>query len=1026
MQIPKIFFLILLLLPLSASLQSVKGLVKDESTGEPLIGVNVLEMGTSNGTITDLDGQFTIDISKVPTIIQISYIGYESIELNISDRSFMTISMKPSSAFIDEVVVVGYGVQKKSVVTGAISKVKSEDLEDMQVSRIESALQGRTSGVRVTQNSGQPGAASVVRVRGTTTLGNSDPLYVVDGVIISGGIDYLNQGDIESIEVLKDAASASIYGTRGANGVIIVTTKKGSDSQLKVNYNAYYGLQRPWRKLAVLDATEYATLMNESSLAAGQNVIFPDPSSLGAGTDWQDAVFHYDAPITSHELSISGGNGTSTYFSSFSLFDQQGIVSSAQSSYKRYSARFNSEHKVSKRFKFGNTLAYTRVKGIGVAENTEYGSPLGRAVNIDPITPLYETNPDVLNSTVFTSFPVVKDENGVFGISKYVTSEILNPVAALQVQQGSGWSDKVVANLSGEFTIADGLKLRATAGGDLAFYGGDNFTPIYYLNAANRNDVTKYARNQNKGLHWILENQLVYERKLGNHDFSILVGASKDREFGEGIGGAISNLPVTNIKDASLSFATPVETQTYYGFEYDSRLMSYYSRLNYNFKQKYLLSAIIRRDGSSKFGSNNLYGTFPSLSLGWVLTEESFLPANGAVQFLKLRASWGKNGNDRIGNFLYVPTVVTGPNYTLGVNDNLIIGAAPINLANPDLRWEETTQYNLGLDGVFFKNIKASIEYFVKKTDGILQSFKIPDFIGFQSPIANIGKVDNKGVEVELGYGKKIGRDIDFDISGNVSYVDNVVTYIAPDRDFNPGQFFSPQGLEITRTTVGYPIGHFYGYKTNGLFQNQGEVDGYTNSDGQLLQPDAAPGDIRFVDVNGDGILDADDRTYIGDPTPHWTYGVTMKLGYKAFDFAVFGQGVAGNQIYKATRRFDLQMANLTGDALTRWTGEGTSNSYPRLVLNDPNKNFSRSSDFYVEPGDYFRLKNVQLGYTLPSALATKISLAKTRFYVSINNALTFTKYSGFDPEIGAGNGVDRGIYPQARSFVFGVNVTFK
>jgi TonB-linked SusC/RagA family outer membrane protein len=1014
----------MLLLPLTAFLQTITGLVKDGANSEALIGVNVVEKGTSNGTITDIDGKFELALTTQNATLVFSYIGYQDTEWLVNNQTECMISMNTSAAFLDEIVVVGYGVQKKSVVTGAISKLKSEDLEDMQVARLESALQGRTSGVRVTQNSGQPGSAAVVRVRGTTTLGNSDPLYVVDGIIISGGIDYLNQGDIESIEVLKDAASASIYGTRGANGVILVTTKKGKKGGMKVNYSGFYGTQRPWRKLALLDATEYATLMNEASLAAGQGVIFDNPRSFGAGTDWQDAVFRYDAPIQQHELSISGGNEKSTYFASFALLDQDGIVSAAQSNYKRYTARFNSEHKVSKRFTFGNTVAYTRVDGQGIAENTEFGSPLGRAVNLDPITPLYETNPDVLNSTVFTNFPVVRDENGVFGISNYVTSEILNPVAALQVQQGNGWSDKVVSNVFGEFEIFKGLKYRASAGGDLAFYGGRNFTPIFYLNAANRNDITRFNRTQNKGLHWIIENQLIYQNRFGDHDITFLIGASRDRAFGEGIGGTISNIPVDNIEDASLLFATPVETQAFYGFEYDSRVASTYSRLNYNYKEKYIFSGVLRRDGSSKFGKNNLYGTFPSVSAGWVISEESFMPTNKNINFLKLRASWGLNGNDRIGDFLFIPTVTTGSNYTFGADNNLTIGATPLILANPDLRWEETSQLNIGLDMVLFKNVKLTAEYFLKKTDGILQTFRIPDFVGFQSPIGNIGKIENEGFELELGYSKSV-NDWNFDFSGNISYNDNIVTFIAPDRDFNPGQFFSPQGLEITRTSVGLPVGYFFGYKSNGLFQNQAEVDAYTNADGQKLQPNAAPGDIRFVDHNGDGVIDADDRTFIGDPTPKWTYGTNFRVDYKNFDLNIFGQGVFGNDVYRATRRFDLQMANLTADALGRWTGEGTSQHYPRLVMNDPNMNFSRSSDFYVESGAFFRIKNIQLGYTLPEKWAKVLSLGKTRFYGTVNNALTFTKYSGFDPEIGAGNGVDRGIYPQARSFIFGVNVTF-
>jgi len=934
--------------------------------------------------------------------------------------------MEEDVADLDDVVIVGYGVQKKSVVTGAISKVKGEDLEDMPVPRIEQSLLGRTAGVRVTTFSGQPGEGATVRIRGTSSINSSDPLYVVDGVPIGGGIDFLNQNDIESIEVLKDAASASIYGARAANGVILVTTKKGKKDRMEVNYNGYYGVQNSWRKLPLLNAREYGILMNESSVAAGGDIIFPNPDELGEGTDWQDAVFNQNAPIQNHNLSISAGSDRSSYFASFGYFDQTGIVSEAQSRYQRFTARFNSTHKITDRITFGNTLAYSRTNGRGVSTNSEFGSPLNRAVNLDPLTPILETDPDVLAGPVFTNFPVVRNEEGIpYGISNFVTSEILNPVAALSIQQGYGWADKIVGNAFAEIEFIDGLKFRSSIGTDLAFWGGEGFTPVHYLNSTNRVDINSYNRSQNRGLYWIFQNTLSYSKRLGDHDFTVLVGTMAERNEDEGLSGALQDIPVDNIDDASLSFPTPPENQTFGGFEYQGTLASYLSRINYNYAGKYLLTATMRVDGSSKFGSNNKFGYFPSISAGWVLTEETFLRSNPVINFLKIRASYGINGNDQIGDFRFVSTVGGGRNYTFGLNDQLINGVSPNAIANPDLRWEQTSQIDIGFDAKIFKYFSVTFDLFEKKTSDMLLDVAVPGYVGNAGPVGNIATMENRGAELELGVAQNIGQ-FGLDLSANVTYVENEVTNLGPDREFLVGQTFSPQGLQITRTSVGLPIGYFYGYQTDGIFQTDEEAAAYTNADGERLQPEAQAGDFRFVDTDGDGDVDPDDRTFIGDPTPNWTYGFNFTAKYRGFDLVLFGQGVAGNELFKATRRFDLQMANLGADALDRWTGEGSTNEHPRLVMNDPNRNFSRSSDFYVEDGDFFRIKTLQLGYSMPPSVLNALRMRKLRVYVSGNNMFTFTRYSGFDPEIGGGSfGVDRGIYPQPRFYLVGVNMSF-
>jgi len=1023
-----ILFLLFASLALSAQV-TVTGLVTEEDTGAPLIGVTVIEEGTSRGTVTDINGEYSITLDDVNTNLVFSYIGYVTQTQTVLSLKPLNVIMATDTESLDEVVVVGYGTQKKKVVTAAISKVKGKDLEKMPVMRIENSLQGRTSGVRVTTDSGQPGSAATVRIRGTSSINSSEPLYVVDGVIIGGGIDYLNQSDIESIEVLKDA-SAAIYGARAASGVILVTTKKGTKDRMEVNYNAYYGVQAPWKKLPVLNAVEYGTLMNEASVASGGDILFKDPQSLGEGTDWQDAIFNTQAPIQNHDISLAAGSEKSQYYISFGYFNQDGIVATSQSNYERFTTRFNSSHQVNKRLRFGNSLGYSRIVSRGVATNSEFGSPLGRAINLDPITPIFETDPEILESTEFTVNPVVTNENGdVYAIStQFVSGEIYNPLAAIETQQGFGWSDKLVGNVFGEIEIIEGLKFRSSVGIDLAFWGGKGFTPRSYFNSSAGDEINSYGRSHNRGLYHIFENTLSYGKTIGAHDFNVLVGTMADQTKGEGIDVSYSNVPFTSFDDAyfsGLGGATEVADIKGGGYEYLGRTSSLISRLQYNYDQKYLFTALLRRDGSYKFGSNFRYGYFPSASVGWVLTEESFLYKHPVINFLKVRGSWGISGNDQIEEFAFASTVSPGRNYTLGLEDNLTGGSSPDRLANPDLRWEETTQINFGFDAKIFKNMSVTFDIFNKITDDMLLGIDVPDYVGNNGPIGNIASMSNRGVELELGYDNKFG-DLGFSMAGNVTYIVNEITDIGEEKDFILGQTFSTLGLQITRSEVGQPIGFFYGHQTDGIFQNEAEVAAYTNADGALIQPEAVPGDFKFIDINEDGVIDDFDRTKIGDPTPTWTYGFTTNVSWKGFDALIFSQGVAGNQVFKATRRFDLSRANMTGDALNRWTGEGSTNEYPRLTFQDNNMNFSRSSDFYLENGSFFRIKTLQLGYTLPNEMTNKIGVQKLRLYVSGNNIATFTQYTGFDPEIGGESfGVDRGIYPQARFFLVGVNASF-
>ncbi|WP_242927557.1 SusC/RagA family TonB-linked outer membrane protein [Pontibacter vulgaris] len=1012
---------------------TVTGKVTSE-TGEPLIGASVSLKGTTIGAITDVKGTYSIEVPDAGGVLLVSYIGYVTQEVPVNNRTTLNIILQTDAKSLEEVVVIGYGVQKKSVVTGAISSVKSSDLENQQITRVEQALQGRTSGVTVASNSGAPGAESTVRVRGITTLNNNSPLYVVDGVVVNGGIDYLNQSDIESIEVLKDAASAAIYGTRGAAGVILVTTKKGKEGSIRLNYNGYVGTQAPARKLDLLNATEYATLRNEASVGGGGDIVYEDPRSLGEGTDWQKYVFNDNARIQSHDLAVSGGNNVSTFYASYGYLNQEGIVLSAISNFERHNVRLNSTHKVAKWLTLGQTLGYSHVKTQGgFNPNTEFGGPLNSAINLDPITPVLITDPAILDdpSSIYNKQPVIRNGQGYpYGISTTVQQEMTNPLAYIQTQLGNyGWSDNIVGNAFAEIEPLKGLKFRSTLGGKLAYWGGESFRPIYYLNASTTSQQTARSRDRNQVIDYNIENILSYSKEFGSHNVSAMVGQGAYRDgLTSGLSLNYNAIPATNFDDAS--FNLPVPTTSITAGAYDGiahTISSLFGRVTYDYDEKYLFTGIIRRDGSSRFGSNNQYGYFPSVSVGWVTSREAFWPENKVVDFLKIRGSYGVVGNDNTANFGFVPTIGAGRNYTFGY-EGYTIGYSPNAPANPDLRWEETAQTNIGFESTLFSNFNLTFDWFNKKTSGILRPLELPGYVGSTgNPMANIADMQNRGIELELGYNQKFG-EVNFGISGNASYVKNEILSLESGKDFTEDGSASIQTFNgrLNRMIVGQPFGAFYGYKTNGIFQNEEEVASYVNSAGQKIQPNAVPGDFRWVDLNDDGQINDDDRMVLGKPLPDWTFGVTMTASWKNFDLLMFGQGVTGNKIFQGLRRLEITNANWQSNALGRWTGEGSTNEYPRLSTNDPNRNFSNPSDFYLEDGDYFRIKTLQIGYTLPSSLTNKVSVQKARFYVSSNNLVTFTNYTGYDPEIGGSiMGIDRAFYPQARSFMVGVNVGF-
>ncbi len=999
----------------------------------PLSGASVTVKNSTIGTITKENGEFTLSIPESAKTLVVTSVGYSPKEVSIVGNTFSVSLEKSTLSNLDEVVVVGYGTQRKSVITGSISSVKARDLENIPNGRIEQALQGRVSGVTIMQNSGQPGSASTIRIRGITTFGGgNNPLWVVDGVVVdAGGIGYLNQSDIESIEVLKDAASAAIYGTRAATGVILVTTKKGRAGKISVNYNGYYGVSAPAKVLDLLNATQYALLLNERSVAGGGNVLFPDVTSLGVGTDWQKAIFNYSAKRYLHEVSMSGGSERSTFYLSVGIQDQQGIVSTEISNYNKKNIRLNSTHKISDVFTFGQTLGYTHQKSIGLGNtNSEYGGPLSSAINLDPITPLVVTDPLVANAAPYSVNPVFRDANGnPYGISSIVGQEMTNPVAYIQTRLGNyAWSDDFVGNVYLEAAVTKHLKVRSTMGAKKAFWGNIGFTPVFYLNATNSTSQNSYGKGENRVFNWNIENTITYTQTFGDHNVTVLLGqGSYVENIGGGTGLTLFNLPITSYKDASFGFDIPQTSRTSSAYDMvEHKLSSLFGRVNYSYQDKYLFTGIVRRDGSSRFGFNNKFGVFPSFSVGWNVNKENFWTNNNVIRSLKIRGGYGVVGNDALADFRYLATVGGGYNYAIGNTGAVTTGYSPRTLDNPDLRWEETASTDIGFDAQLFSSLNLSANYFKKKTSGILRPVNIPGYVGVpELPWDNIADMENTGVEVELGYHKRFG-DLNLSANGNIAYLKNTVTYVAADANFIGGEAGFQSMGNVTRIQVGQSYNAFYGFKTNGIFQNEAEIANYKNGTGGLVQPNARPGDFRWQDTDGDGVITEADKTFLGSNIPKYTFGLTVSLDYKGFDFLLFAQGAMGNKIFQGLRRLDIGNSNYPAKALGRWTGEGTSNDYPRLTSTDPNGNFGNMSDFYLEKGDYARLKVVQLGYTLPNKWFGRIGLSKFRVYVTAENLLTLTDYTGYDPEVGGGVfGIDKGQYPQARSFLGGIQLQF-
>ncbi len=1025
---------------------TVSGTVLGRSDGEPLIGASVTVEGSKNGVLTDIDGLFRIIAPEGAKII-VSYVGYRPADFIASEsNNNQTITLDEDTNVLDDVVVIGYGTQKKSVVTAAISSIDEDKLATTAPVRMDNALKGLTSGVTVTSASGQPGEAARVRVRGIGTINNSEPLYIVDGMPIEGGLDYLNPADIASIEVLKDAASGAVYGARAANGVILVTTKSGNKGNAKITYDFSYGWQSAWKHRDVLNATDYAVMMNEGSINAGSGIIYANPYSYGEGFDWQDAVFNDNAPVMNHQVSISGATEKNNYFLSLGYYTQDGIVGGNynRSNYERLTLRANNTYTVfdaSKdrsflnKFTLSVNASYARIKSKGISTNSTWGTPLGSALSLSPmLTPYAEGDVAAQQLAYYAKNANYVSEYSADGRLFLVPEafgnyqEMANPLQELARKGSTGWSHKFVGNFIGELQIWDNIKYRISYGADLSFYGSDWYTPLYFNRSGSFTTFTSAGSSKSQSTVWQLENTLSWEKDFDLHHVSVLLGQSAKGSRGSYVQGTRNNVINSNRPyiDASTGLAADGDMTAAGAPFNEAKLASLFARVGYDYDSRYMLQATVRRDGSSRFGSNNHWATFPSFSVGWNPTNEHFLEDRPTWwNSTKVRFSWGKNGNENIDDFLFLALAASGNNAIFGTDEKVVNGVKASVLPNKNLKWEESTQTDIGLDFAFLDNsIRFSVDYYKKRTTGMLMNMSVPAYVGESVPVGNVGTMDNQGVEMELNFIRRFG-DFTVNVGGNLTYLKNKLIEYGNEEGYANYDSFQGTGT-ITRAENGKPFPFFYGYKTAGIIQNQAEADAYNAKYTGGTFADAVPGDVRFVDVNGDGAITEEDRTDLGKGMPDWTYGITLGVQWKGIAVNALFQGVWGNQIFDATRRTDALESNLPSWMLGRWTGEGTSNRIPRFVRAD-NRNW-QSSDLLIHDGAYCRLKNLMVSYTLPQNLTRIVSVDNFRVYVAAENLFTWTKYHGFDPEISSGGtslGIDYGVYPQARVWTVGFNIGF-
>ncbi|MBN1950867.1 MAG: TonB-dependent receptor [Bacteroidales bacterium] len=1010
----------------------ITGIVTDALNGEALPGVSILIKGTTTGTITDVDGNYSVE-AKAGDILVFSFIGYLDEEITVGTSNVLNIELSPSLLDLDEVVVIGYGVQKKKLSTGANMHLGSEELTQKKTLRLEQALQGLAPGVNITANGGQPGEDLRVNIRGLGTVGNSSPLYVVDGMV-TDNVRFLNPADIESIDILKDAASSSIYGARAANGVILITTKKGEQGKLRVSFDSYMGVQNTPKKLDMLGASDYLMIQNEQRTNMGFTGFYPQEliDTIGEGTDWQDYMFRKNAPTASHVFAMNGGNETSVFSTSISYFKQEGIIGpdtmgDSRSNYQRISLRLNSEHKLyNDRVRIGQNLVYSREKQEGVRTESIYGNNTVRNfLNTSPTFPAYSDT--------------TSDGFGVSWIPQLAFSDA-NPLAALYYNfLGVTERDKLLGNMFIEVEPLKGFTFTSRMNIDLGYELTNEYNPIYHLNSIVFNDNSRAIMEMRRDFTYNWENFFQYTHTFGKHRINALLGNTLEEYNGFWVRGEKENLVINDFDNAILDGATNSETQVTSGGKVLRRLASFYGRVNYDYDEKYLFSAIYRADGSSKFGPDNKFGYFPSFSAGWVISEEDFFNVS-FIDFLKIRGSWGRNGNDKILDYMYEATIASVErDYYFGAGDEQYVGASPEKIHNSALKWETSEQTNIGIDSRF-AGFNFVFDIYRKTTKDWLIIAPVSDLAGTEAPTVNGGDVRNQGIELMLSYRFNVG-DFSINVSGNMAMNQNEVLRIDNPEGVihgEEGQLFHGGQTECYRAEVGYPIGYFWGYETDGVFQTQEEIDQYVGPSGRPIQPSAVPGDVIFRDLSGNGTIDIEDRVMIGNPHPDLSYGFSFDVFYKGFDFALILQGVYGNEVLYGYRSEEKAISNYTTDILNRWTGPGTSNTIPRVTTGaEGNQNYKRISDLYVQDGSYMKVRGLTLGYDFGKGIFRNNPVASQfRIYVTLQNLYTFSNYPGYDPEVGYGDldetryenysiGIDNGYYPTPRTALVGLNLAF-
>jgi TonB-linked SusC/RagA family outer membrane protein len=997
----------------TAQTLNVKGTVKDAITGNVLPGVSVIVKGSATGTQTDFDGLYSLSKVNKGAILVYNYLGYKKKEVVIS-QEITNVSLEESAESLDEIVVIGYGTQRKKEVTGAVSVVSSATIEDLNPTRIEQALQGQVAGVNITQSSGSPGAASNIRIRGISTNGDSRPLILLDGRVIED-LSVVNPSDIESINILKDA-SAGIYGVRAANGVILVTTKTGrrnSDFQSILNIST--GFQQTTREIPLLNATEYALLANEAFAANGEALPFTSISGLGQGTNWQGSAFE-TAPIYSIDYTLNKGTEKSTYSLGIAVTSQDGIVGGDKANFNRRNVRFNFDTELTDKLKFTSSTIYTNTNKRNLIENT-LGSILFNALNMPPTTPVFDSNGD------FSLPPAVGT-----GI------EVANPLAQIDNAYNRTWVNKISASYGLNYKFSDYLSAEARYQANYSIADSNTYNKVN--NFGNNNvfnvDLGTFTDFSQSYFDYTFDAFVNYERDFNDvHSVKVMLGSSVFRTIGRFNTILTSNASGDDLNNVSIG--APIlngdgleifkNNNNGDNLSFDSRLLSYFTRLQYTYDSKYLFSAVIRRDGSSNFGPKSKFGFFPTASAGWVASEEDFLKDSNTVSFLKLRASYGIIGNDRIPGFRFVSVLNGEAEYVF--NNTLVQGTAVGPIANPEIKWEQQIPLDIGLDVELFDKVNITMDYFKKTTEDLLVSAQTSGIIGVSAPgssvpVVNAGTVENKGFEFSIGYKDNVSEDFKFNVNYNFTTLKNNVTFVGNSTGIIEGGSFGVGQDAPSRMEAGFPIGYFYGYQTAGIFQTQSDVDSHAT------QTNAAPGDLRFVDVNGDGVIDSDDRTYIGDPIADINMGLNLSFNYKNFDFNAYAFASLGNEIVRNYER-TLPLTNRATYFLDRWTGPGTSDTFPRVTTGATGNNLF--SDFHVEDGSFLRLQSVQLGYSLSNKTLEKLQFSKLRFYVSGSNLFTLTKYRGYDPTTSNGSpiggGIDQGFYPSPKTFLFGMNVNF-